>query len=480
MESLKRKNTKKSKSAEKKSKSLRNKNNSNKITTTIFESYKDNTNNNLANNDNAILDKIQIKKRNSSSLKNKLSNSSRSSLTNNLPKVSDSLPHVSKSDKNFEISQDSILVRNFNFKPSEKVLSFDLDDTLICPKGNSAFSKNQEDWQFLFGQEKMREKIGKYITDGYCIVIFSNQGGIRKGKVDEKEWLRKIDNIQSSLNVPMLVMASLESDFYRKPSIGMWKVLCQEYIGEVVIDKNLSLYIGDAAGRSQNLKGKKDHSDSDYKFALNIGINFQVPEIFFNSSVVKASFYSKKLEFNPKELEKNESLELENIINVKNENQEMIILVGPPGSGKSTLTLSYLKNHVRVNNDILKSAIKCQKLAEDSLKGGKSVVIDNTNPSECTRRIFINIATKLGIPVRCFYFKIPKALCFHLNNLRSINEKNNISKHVPSVVIYTWYKKIEEPTLIEGFKEIIEIPFVPGPFRTKEEEEIFYMHSSAN
>jgi bifunctional polynucleotide phosphatase/kinase len=477
MESLKRKNQNKNESQEKKVRSSRSKNVSNKITSNILESYNNLPQHYERNNSlNSSENKSQAKKKNLM-LKNKSPELTKSSSSNNLPPMySDSLSN--KSDKHLKFSFDSILIRNYKFKPSEKILSFDLDDTLIVPKGETAFAKNQEDWKFLFGLEKTKEVIKKYTEDGYCIVIFSNQGGIRKGKVNEKEWLKKIDNIQSSLNLPMLVIASLEKDYFRKPSIGMWKVLCQEYSKGIDFNKNQSLYVGDAAGRNQNSKGKKDHSDSDYKFALNVGINFQVPEVFFSSLGLKFTNYSKKLEFDPKTLQKNEALELESILNIKNDSQEMIILVGPPGSGKSSLTLNYLKNYVRVNNDILKSAVKCQKLAEDSLKSGKSVVIDNTNPSENTRRIYINIATKLGIPVRCLYFKFPKTLCFHLNNLRSINLKNNISEPVPAVIIHTWYKYIEEPTLIEGFKEIIELPFIPGPFLTKEDEEIFYMHSS--
>lgn len=39
-----------------------------------------------------------------------------------------------------------------------------------------------------------------------------------------------------------------------------------------------SLFIGDAAGRKKTKATKADHSDFDYKFALNIGLNFQTPE----------------------------------------------------------------------------------------------------------------------------------------------------------------------------------------------------------
>jgi predicted P-loop ATPase len=61
--------------------------------------------------------------------------------------------------------------------------------------------------------------------------------------------------------------------------------------------------------------------------------------------------------------------------------QEMIILVGSPGSGKSTFWKQYLESHYeRVNNDETGSSKKSESLCLQHLKIGKSVVVDNTNP----------------------------------------------------------------------------------------------------
>lgn len=45
------------------------------------------------------------------------------------------------------------------------------------------------------------------------------------------------------------------------------------------INMKKSYYCGDAAGRKE--KGHKDHSDSDLKFARNVGLNFYLPEQIF-------------------------------------------------------------------------------------------------------------------------------------------------------------------------------------------------------
>lgn len=50
------------------------------------------------------------------------------------------------------------------------------------------------------------------------------------------------------------------------------------------VDMNSSVYVGDAAGRPKCGTRKKDFSDTDFKFALNLGINFYTPERFFLNS----------------------------------------------------------------------------------------------------------------------------------------------------------------------------------------------------
>jgi bifunctional polynucleotide phosphatase/kinase len=76
----------------------------------------------------------------------------------------------------------------------------------------------------------------------------------------------------------MQVFIATSDDEYRKPGIKMWDVLERNNDG-IKIDKSKSFFCGDAAGRKN---GKiKDFSDSDLKFALNVGIEFKTPENHF-------------------------------------------------------------------------------------------------------------------------------------------------------------------------------------------------------
>lgn len=70
----------------------------------------------------------------------------------------------------------------------------------------------------------------------------------------------------------------------------------------------------------------------------------------------------------------------------------MVIFVGSPGSGKSTFWKNHLSSYERINRDTLKTKEKCLKVAEEAMKNGKNLVIDNTNPSAEDRKAYIQLA----------------------------------------------------------------------------------------
>eukprot|EP00826_Nyctotherus_ovalis_P020569 TRINITY_DN16473_c0_g2_i7.p1 TRINITY_DN16473_c0_g2~~TRINITY_DN16473_c0_g2_i7.p1 ORF type:complete len:426 (+),score=111.34 TRINITY_DN16473_c0_g2_i7:218-1495(+) len=362
-------------------------------------------------------------------------------------------------------THETLLIGDYDFVSSEKIISFDLDGTLIDTKSGSTFARNKDDWRLW--SDEIPSVLKKHCDEQYSVVIFTNQGGIGLGKVKPNDFKAKVDSIQKSLGVPLLVIAATESDKYRKPSKGMWEYFIDNYSKDKKVTMSVSYYVGDAAGRPAAKGRKKDFSDTDYKFAMNVGLKFNTPEQFFLGEAEEESKAKSGPKngagFDPKDLPTSGAVikgwkEGEK---VTRDEQEVVIFVGSPAAGKSTFWKNYMSSYVRVNRDTLKTKEKCVALLDKSLGEGKSCVIDNTNPEKADRKLYIDIANTHNVPVRCFYFKMTKELATHLDTQRKINEgREHLSKRVGKIPIAMFFKKLQPPRKEEGFAGVEEVNFV--------------------
>eukprot|EP01125_Pyxidicula_operculata_P021644 TRINITY_DN845_c0_g4_i1.p1 TRINITY_DN845_c0_g4~~TRINITY_DN845_c0_g4_i1.p1 ORF type:complete len:419 (+),score=124.86 TRINITY_DN845_c0_g4_i1:858-2114(+) len=358
-----------------------------------------------------------------------------------------------------------------DLKGSTKIASFDMDGTLIEPKSGRKFPTGRSDWRWW--NDSVPTKLKSLYEQQYKIVIFTNQGGIEKGKQKRADITGKIQDLAAELGFPIQAFIAGAENNYRKPFTTMWELLESKYNKDEKIDMSASFYCGDAAGRKKDWKkgAKKDFSCSDRKFAANVGIKFYTPdEYFLEQAPVPFEWDG----VNPATL-------IENAKPVDNKtyhstSQEMVIMVGWPASGKSTFTERYFVPHgyVRVNRDTLKTKPKCQKAVKEAFNEGLSVVVDNTNPSESARGEFISIAQEKSIPVRCIYLKTPRDVAEHLNYVR-VRETNGDVRRIPDVGYNTYNKNFEPPTKSEGFTEVIEVEFNPN-FEGKPHLEKYFKH----
>ena len=386
-----------------------------------------------------------------------------------------------KSDKidifKWQTLENTVLCKAFNnYTPGKKkLLSFDLDDTLISfaksGKSKSPNKTKESSYIFTFDINKIKSKLDEYEKKDYIFAIFSNQNGITQGHIKESDFKSKIDTVfTQDLKYPIITFFAKEKDYYRKPCTGMLELFQKNFNNNVELDISECIYVGDAAGRKKSKTYKKnDFSNSDYKFALNAGFQFFTPEEFF---------LNEKCDYPPIEntlhdYDKNNNDYIKYDVKPK----EAIILIGSPGSGKSTFCENNLtpKGYVRINQDTLKTREKVVKCLEENLKEGKKVVIDSTNPEKKGRGEYIKICKSHGYFIRAFNFSISKDLAMHLNNLRAINKKRkHFSGYVNAIPIHAFFKNYEEPTKIEGFDEIVKVNFIPGPFENEEDKKIFY------
>ena len=88
--------------------------------------------------------------------------------------------------------------------------------------------------------------------------------------------------------------------------------------------------------------------------------------------------------------------------------------------------------------------------------------IDNTNADPSTRAYWIELAHKLGIPVRCIWFTATTKLCEHNDTVRALNigalnpEKRAI---LPHSAFSSYAARFVEPRLEEGFQDLVSVPF---------------------
>jgi predicted kinase len=132
---------------------------------------------------------------------------------------------------------------------------------------------------------------------------------------------------------------------------------------------------------------------------------------------------------------------------------ECVILIGLPASGKSTFFRErFAATHDHVSKDLLRNNRKPQRRQElllaESLASGRSVVVDNTNPSAAVRAPLIAIARQHGAEVVGYFFVTEAGDALRRNRARQAGER------VPDVAIFTVRKRLEPPAMAEGFDRL--------------------------
>ncbi len=131
---------------------------------------------------------------------------------------------------------------------------------------------------------------------------------------------------------------------------------------------------------------------------------------------------------------------------------EMIVFVGCQGAGKSTFYRErFFKTHVRVNLDMLKTRNRERLLVRACLDMQQRFVVDNTNPTVEDRQRYFELANGFGFKVIGYYFEAT------IEELLQRNAQRAAKEQVPELGVRGTLKKLERPTLAEGFDEIFRV-----------------------
>lgn len=162
---------------------------------------------------------------------------------------------------------------------------------------------------------------------------------------------------------------------------------------------------------------------------------------------------------------------------------EIVIVAGPPASGKSTAVKPLVDaGYFRINRDELGGTLKAGGLAYKTLlqayaDGARNFVLDNIYATAESRATVISLGKTIGLPVRCIWIDATDAQAQFFAARRQIQRLGKLLLEVdykahrddpnmfPPVVQFAYWKRVERPDASEGFVsiEIRPVKIILGP-----------------
>ena len=125
------------------------------------------------------------------------------------------------------------------------------------------------------------------------------------------------------------------------------------------------------------------------------------------------------------------------------------MFTGLQASGKTTFFRGrFADTHLRLSMDMLRTRHREGILFGAALAAKQPVVLDNTNPTRADRARYLPPARAARFGVVGFYFAVDVQACLVRNDARPQ------ATRVPRAGLLGTYKRLEGPSLAEGFDEL--------------------------
>jgi len=132
------------------------------------------------------------------------------------------------------------------------------------------------------------------------------------------------------------------------------------------------------------------------------------------------------------------------------------VFTGLQAAGKTSFYHDrFATTHVHVSKDAWPNARKKEdrqrRLIEEGLRAGRSVVVDNTNPTPLEREPLVAIGRALGVVIVSYSFVVAVGEALRRNAGRAGRAR------VPDVAIRAVAKRLTAPIAAEGFDRLYEV-----------------------
>lgn len=153
---------------------------------------------------------------------------------------------------------------------------------------------------------------------------------------------------------------------------------------------------------------------------------------------------------------------------------DVVMIIGMPASGKSTLAAGYAaRGYLRLNRDELGGSLLqiARRLGRELRAGAPRVVLDNTYGTRAQRAAVVEVARKHGAEVRCVVAATPleqaqaNAVTRMLDRHGRLFEPHELGRDetLRPGVLFRFRREYEPPQPDEGFVAIDEVPFIARP-----------------
>ncbi|NBM16178.1 ATP-binding protein [Streptomyces sp. GC420] len=138
---------------------------------------------------------------------------------------------------------------------------------------------------------------------------------------------------------------------------------------------------------------------------------------------------------------------------------DVAVLVGLQASGKSTFYREHLsRGYALVSKDLFPRGARRKqqrqtRLMCEALSAGRSVAVDNTNPSPDEWRPLVALGRAHRATVTAYWFAPDLTGSLRRNGRREGRDR------VPEVGILAAYKRLRKPSLSDGFDTVVQVRF---------------------